>query len=171
MSTSNCSLPIEISLSPSEEIVRYCSLWLWDYLRRCIPNGLKGFILPLSGGLDSSSVVCIIFCLCQFLHHQIYRVKNKDVINAIMPIFNPEKNKIARPQDLCNKLLRCCYLRTKYSGEDSLNRAKNLSSLVGAEFQMYDLTQIYETIINTAPFGVQNNSEVNIQQQNVQVRI
>ena len=31
--------------------------WLWDYLRR---SGGSGFFLPLSGGLDSASVACIV---------------------------------------------------------------------------------------------------------------
>lgn len=39
------------------------ALWLWDYLRR---SGQAGFLLPLSGGIDSSSVACLVYCMC---HH------------------------------------------------------------------------------------------------------
>ncbi|KAJ0001575.1 hypothetical protein NQD34_001371 [Periophthalmus magnuspinnatus] len=35
--------------------------WLWDYLRR---SGQAGFLLPLSGGVDSSSTACIVFSMC-----------------------------------------------------------------------------------------------------------
>ncbi|KAK7912854.1 hypothetical protein WMY93_013065 [Mugilogobius chulae] len=35
--------------------------WLWDYLRR---SGQAGFLLPLSGGLDSSSTASIVFSMC-----------------------------------------------------------------------------------------------------------
>jgi NAD+ synthase (glutamine-hydrolysing) len=35
--------------------------WLWDYLRR---SGLRGFFLPLSGGLDSASVACLVGSMC-----------------------------------------------------------------------------------------------------------
>lgn len=35
--------------------------WLWDYLRR---SGQGGFFLPLSGGVDSASVACIVFSMC-----------------------------------------------------------------------------------------------------------
>ena len=38
---------------------------MWDYLRR---SGLTGFLLPLSGGLDSASVACLVgllpLCVC-----------------------------------------------------------------------------------------------------------
>ena len=38
--------------------------WLWDYLRR---SGASGFLLPLSGGADSSSVAAIVGCMCQMV--------------------------------------------------------------------------------------------------------
>jgi predicted amidohydrolase len=41
-----------------EEIVDAASCWLWDYLRR---SGGAGFMLPLSGGADSSSVALIVY--------------------------------------------------------------------------------------------------------------
>lgn len=36
--------------------------WLWDYLRR---SGASGYLLPLSGGADSSSTAAIVGCMCQ----------------------------------------------------------------------------------------------------------
>jgi NAD+ synthase (glutamine-hydrolysing) len=46
----------------------FCSLgpacWLWDYLRR---SGQSGFFLPLSGGVDSCSVACIVFSMCRIV--------------------------------------------------------------------------------------------------------
>lgn len=36
--------------------------WLWDYLRR---SGATGFLLPLSGGADSSAVAAIVGSMCQ----------------------------------------------------------------------------------------------------------
>ena len=42
-----------------------CSLgpacWLWDYLRR---SNMAGFLLPLSGGIDSSSTAVIVGSMC-----------------------------------------------------------------------------------------------------------
>ncbi|KXZ51564.1 hypothetical protein GPECTOR_12g527 [Gonium pectorale] len=49
-------------LLPQEEIAYGPACWLWDYLRRC---GACGFLLPLSGGADSSSVCAIVGAMCQ----------------------------------------------------------------------------------------------------------
>lgn len=49
---------------PEEEIAFGPSCWLWDYLRR---SGASGFLLPLSGGADSSSVAAIVGCMCQLV--------------------------------------------------------------------------------------------------------
>lgn len=48
--------------SREEEIAQGAAFWLWDYLRR---SSLSGFFLPLSGGIDSSSVGCIVFSMCR----------------------------------------------------------------------------------------------------------
>ena len=38
--------------------------WLWDYLRR---SGASGFLLPLSGGADSSAVAAIVASMCRLV--------------------------------------------------------------------------------------------------------
>lgn len=47
---------------PEEEIAKGPACWLWDYLRR---SGASGFILPLSGGADSSSTAAIVASMCR----------------------------------------------------------------------------------------------------------
>jgi len=49
---------------PEEEIARGPALWLWDYLRR---SPASGFFLPLSGGVDSSSVAIIVYSMCSLI--------------------------------------------------------------------------------------------------------
>ena len=46
---------------PEEEIAYGPAAWMWDYLRRC---GACGFLLPLSGGADSSSTAAIVGVMC-----------------------------------------------------------------------------------------------------------
>ena len=38
--------------------------WLWDYLRR---SGAAGYMLPLSGGADSSATATIVGNMCQLV--------------------------------------------------------------------------------------------------------
>lgn len=47
-----------------EEIALGPAAWLWDYLRR---SGATGFLLPLSGGADSSSTAAIVGSMCQMV--------------------------------------------------------------------------------------------------------
>jgi NAD+ synthase (glutamine-hydrolysing) len=54
---------------PEEEIALGPACWLWDYLRR---SGATGFLLPLSGGADSSSVAAIVGCMCQLVVKGLY---------------------------------------------------------------------------------------------------
>lgn len=49
---------------PEQEIAFGPACWLWDYLRR---SGASGFLLPLSGGADSSSVAAIVGAMCQMV--------------------------------------------------------------------------------------------------------
>lgn len=57
--------PVEVKYhNPEEEIAFGPSSWLWDYLRR---SGASGFLLPLSGGADSSAVAAIVGCMCQLV--------------------------------------------------------------------------------------------------------
>ena len=59
------SPPIEPHIpAPEEEIARGPACWLWDYLRR---SGASGFLLPLSGGADSSSTAAIVGSMCQMV--------------------------------------------------------------------------------------------------------
>jgi len=52
------------SESPEVELAKGPACWLWDYLRR---SGQSGFFLPLSGGVDSSSVACMVFSMCHLV--------------------------------------------------------------------------------------------------------
>lgn len=59
------SQPIEYTIpTPEEEILYGPACWLWDYLRR---SGQGGFLLPLSGGVDSSSTATIVYSMCHLV--------------------------------------------------------------------------------------------------------
>ena len=71
----DATLPIASSiewayLKPEEEIAKGPACWLWDYLRR---SGQGGFFLPLSGGVDSSSVAIIVFSMCRMVVDTVQR--------------------------------------------------------------------------------------------------
>ena len=47
--------------APEDDIPLGPGRWLWDYLQR---SGASGYLLPLSGGVDSSPVAAIFGCMC-----------------------------------------------------------------------------------------------------------
>ena len=47
-----------------EEIEYGPALWMWDYLRR---SGARGYLLPLSGGADSSTVAALIASMANLI--------------------------------------------------------------------------------------------------------
>ena len=161
------------NLKPEQEIMNYCSLWLWDYLRRCIGRGLEGFIVPLSGGLDSSSVVCLVYSLCTQLYQQMLN-KNQQIIECLKIIFKDPNvvQKINSPKDICHKLLKCIYLSTRYSGRDSHDRALSLAESVGSQFVAHNFDNIFELINSSVPLETKTDSNVvTLQKQNVQARL
>lgn len=66
-SSHEVSEPIAPRVHPPEEEIGFGpACWLWDYLRR---SGGSGFLLPLSGGADSSATAAIVGSMCQVSRH------------------------------------------------------------------------------------------------------
>ena len=161
----------QLALRPEQEIMIYCSLWLWDYLRRCIGRGLEGFVVPLSGGLDSSSVVCLVYSLCTLLYKQVAN-KNKIIIDYLKVLFKDETiaDRIQSPKDICYKILKCVYLSTRYSGHDSHDRAQSLSQSVNCQFIAHNFDDVFQLVTNSVPLEDKTDM-VTIQKQNLQARL
>lgn len=163
----------QLSLKAEQEIMIYCSLWLWDYLRRCIGRGLEGFVVPLSGGLDSSAVVCLVYSLCTLLYRQVIN-RNKAIIQYLKVLFKDEiiADKIQSPKDICNKILKCVYLSTRYSGRDSEDRARSLATSVNCQFITHNFDDVFQLLTGSVPLeGVEETQGVTLLQQNLQARL
>lgn len=150
-----------------EEIRLYTSLWLWDYLRR---SGMKGFMVPLSGGLDSSSVIVIVFCMCRLLCDNL---QNDSISHYLTSAHAMTQSAIdsSKPTDLCKRLLSCAYLSTQYSGQATCNRAKDLSRAVNAKFTDLSIQNIYDTFRSSLGAERGPEGKVTLLEQNLQARI
>ena len=166
-------------LKAEEELALYGSLWLWDYLRRS--SGLAGFIIPLSGGIDSSSVACLVYKMCQMVFDRVnitgsLQFSPNDSMCHLLGVddLSSFRQKYKSAKDICAKLLRCVYLGTKYSGEASRQRAEKLASLIGAEFIYLNFNDVYESILSTRVNGKKSQVDVNqvsLREQNLQARL
>jgi NAD+ synthase (glutamine-hydrolysing) len=106
------------------------AMWLWDYLRR---SGMRGFFLPLSGGLDSCSVACIVYSMCREIVRAVAS-GNEQVISGVRRVAGNSDEPTylpVDPRELCNRILHTCYMGTEYSSKATRSRAKRLAEAIG----------------------------------------
>ncbi|XP_014778403.1 glutamine-dependent NAD(+) synthetase [Octopus bimaculoides] len=126
--------------TPEEEISLGPACWLWDYLRR---SGMNGFFLPLSGGIDSSSVACIVHSMCRLVHEAVVN-KDATVIEDLKRILNSDQIPDT-PEALANQLLTTCYMGSSNSSTETQQRASDLAGQIGS----YHLEISIQTIVDT----------------------
>jgi len=110
---------------PEEECCHGPACWLWDYLRR---SGAAGFLLPLSGGADSSSVATIVAVMTALVHEA--APKDPKVANDVRRICGKENDKNWLPEsskELAGHILHTVYMGTENSSEATRSRANRLS--------------------------------------------
>lgn len=112
-----------------EEFTRAVSLGLFDYLRK---SKSSGFVVSLSGGVDSSAASCLVALMIQAAVHELGLENFKKKLGYISGI-----EKIASERAVCKNLLTCVYQATKNSSTTTHEAAKKLAEQLGATF--YDL--------------------------------
>ncbi|NXE68458.1 NADE synthetase, partial [Calcarius ornatus] len=162
--------------SPEEEISLGPACWLWDYLRR---SKQAGFLLPLSGGIDSSATACIVYSMC---HQVCLAVKNgnADVLADARRIVNDGTYIPEDPREFCKRVLTTCYMASENSSQDTCNRAKLLAEQIGSyhinlniDVAVKALVGIFSVVTGRTPqFSVYGgSSRESLALQNVQARI
>ncbi|CAB1339604.1 unnamed protein product [Coregonus sp. 'balchen'] len=169
--------PIEWQFhTPEEEISLGPACWLWDYLRR---SGQAGFLLPLSGGVDSSSTACIVYSMC-VLVCQAVRDGNSQVLEDVQRVVSDVSYTPLDPRELCGRIFTTCYMASENSSEGTRNRAKELAAQVGSSHMNLNIDMavkgmlgIFSMVTGKCPqFRVNGGStRENLALQNVQARI
>uniref|UniRef100_A0A8B9LM27 Glutamine-dependent NAD(+) synthetase n=1 Tax=Astyanax mexicanus TaxID=7994 RepID=A0A8B9LM27_ASTMX len=162
--------------SPEEEISLGPACWLWDYLRR---SGQAGFLLPLSGGVDSSSSACIVYSMC-VLVCQAVKDGNVQVLEDVRRLVSDSSYRPEDPRELCGRLFTTCYMASENSSEDTRNRAKELAAQIGSnhlniniDMAVKGILGIFSVVMGKLPnFRVNGGSNrENLALQNVQARV
>ncbi|KAF2101608.1 glutamine-dependent NAD(+) synthetase with GAT domain-containing protein [Rhizodiscina lignyota] len=165
---------------PEEEIALGPACWLWDYLRRC--GGVAGYMLALSGGIDSCSTATIVFSMCRLVIQAI-KDGNEQVASDCRRLCaledGAELPKTA--EELCGKLFHTAYMGTKAaSSPETRKRAVELSKRIGAyhtdlniDTVVKALTDMFTLATNFMPrFRSQGGSGAeNLALQNIQARL
>ncbi|OTA83204.1 hypothetical protein M434DRAFT_400722 [Hypoxylon sp. CO27-5] len=162
--------------SPEEEIAFCTGAYLWDYLRRC---GAAGYLVPLSGGIDSCATATIVFSMCRMVIEAV-KAGNEQVIADVKRLAKFSEKIPETPEDLCGQIFHTVYMgMSKQSSKETRQRAKDLAEAIGAYHVNLDIDEVYNAqrnlIVNTLnfepKFKVEGGSTAeNLTLQNIQAR-
>ncbi|XP_043995237.1 glutamine-dependent NAD(+) synthetase isoform X2 [Gambusia affinis] len=162
--------------TPEEEISLGPACWLWDYLRR---SGQGGFLLPLSGGVDSSSTACIVHSMCVLLC-QAVEDSNSQVLKDVRRVVGDDSYTPQNPKELCARLFTTCYMASENSSEDTCSRARDLAGEIGSthvniniDVAVKGILGIFSVVTGRWPQFCANggSNRENLALQNVQARV
>lgn len=163
---------------PEEEIGLGAGAYLWDYLRR---SRQAGFLVPLSGGIDSCATATIVFSMCRMVMQAIEGGNTQVIEDARRICGEPDSDWLpSSPQEICGRLFHTCFMGTQHSSKNTRERAKALAEKIGAyhtdlniDTVVSALTHLFQTVTKFVPrFKVHGGSQTeNLALQNIQARL
>ncbi len=149
-----------------EEFMRVEALGLFDYLRKSYS---KGFVVSLSGGADSSAIVCCCYLMIKLAIESIGLAGFKKKLDYIKEI---QDCKTA--EEIANKLITTAYQPTENSGLITQTAAREVAKAVNAEFYELNVNNVYKEYIYLISRAI--NRELSWQTddvplQNIQARV
>ena len=163
--------------TPEEEISLGPACWLWDYLRR---SGASGYLLPLSGGADSSSTAAIVGSMCQLATAAAAagdEQAGKDIRRVAQL---KDSTTLPNAQGLANRVFTTVYLGSENSSNETRARSSMLASEVGSSHLDVSIDTVVSAVLHffaavtkkTPKFKVDGGTNVeNLALQNIQARI
>lgn len=150
-----------------EEFTRAVCLGLFDYMRK---SHSCGFVVSLSGGCDSTSIVALIATMVKLATAEI----GFDTMCDRMGWFVAGKHKPVNEQELMKKLLTTVYQSTQNSGPVTRNAANDVATAVHAthyEFDVETIAQNYRNLVADAIGEPLTWAKHDIALQNIQARV
>lgn len=168
-----------VYLSPEEEIAYGPAAWLWDYLRR---SGASGFMLPLSGGADSSATAAIVGSMCRMVCRAAHERGDETVAADVRRVARlaADEDVPRDPRELAQKIFLTMYLGTENSSAETRERARRLAEEVGAthlpvaiDTVVSALVAFFAAVTRVTPrYRSQGGThEENVALQNIQARL
>ena len=149
-----------------EEFTRAVSLALFDYLRK---SRSHGFVVSLSGGVDSSAVSCLVALMVQAVVQELGLAAFKERL-AFIPLIQRKKNE----RGVLQQLLACVYQATRNSSTTTHRAAEAVAHEVGATFfdlNIDALVSEYQTLIEQETGVKLSWSKHDVALQNIQARV
>ena len=150
-----------------EEFTRSVCLGLFDYMRK---SRSRGFVVSLSGGCDSASVVALVATMLKLAEQELGFEATCERLGK----FLTGKDGPSDSAELIQRLLTTVYQSTKNSGPVTRNAAKDVAQAVGAthyEFDVDDIVMKYREIVSDSIGEKLNWDDHDITLQNIQARV
>ncbi len=140
--TQPCKNNIESTKLPTnQQFAKAVTLGLFDYLRK---SGSKGFVLSLSGGADSSSILVLV---AEMVRSGVNELGLKMFLSKIHR--NDLIGKVSNYKEILRHILITAYQGSKNSSQATLQSAKALANSVGATFYNWTIDQSVNNAIET----------------------
>ena len=134
-------------LTISEEFLMAETLGLFDYMRKSFS---KGFILSLSGGVDSACCAALVYAMVQRAVNELGIDGFKKRLGFFKEI--QDKNSV---KEIMHEMLCCVYQATENSGPVTENAAESLAVAIGAEYHFFNV----DTVLNAYKSLVQGTMD------------
>ncbi|XP_017159477.1 glutamine-dependent NAD(+) synthetase isoform X2 [Poecilia reticulata] len=140
---------------------------------------MGGFLLPLSGGIDSSSTACIVHSMCVLLC-QAVEDSNGEVLKDVRRVVGDDSYTPQNPKELCARLFTTCYMASENSSQDTCSRARDLAGEIGSthvniniDVAVKGILGIFSVVTGRWPQFRANggSNRENLALQNVQARV
>ncbi|MFK7768512.1 MAG: NAD(+) synthase [Mariniblastus sp.] len=149
-----------------EEFTRAVCLGLFDYMRK---SRSRGFVVSLSGGCDSASVVALIGTMLKLAENEL----GYEVLLTRLGSFLTGDGRPADSAALVKRLVTTVYQSTKNSGDVTRNAAQDIADAVGATHYEFDVDEIvtkYRKIVSDSIGEELTWDKHDITLQNIQAR-
>ncbi|QUC23820.1 uncharacterized protein UV8b_08061 [Ustilaginoidea virens] len=125
----------------AEELALAAGCWLWDYLAR---SGSCGYLIPLSGGLDSCSTAVLVHAMARIAIDAM-NAGNKTVTDTLKRLFGDQ----ALPktaQELCHRVLHTVYMGARVSSSETRRRARDIAASLGSYHLEMSIDPVYDAM-------------------------
>ena len=149
-----------------EEFTRAVCLGLFDYVRK---SRSRGFVVSLSGGCDSASVIALIGTMVKLASAELGHEETVKRLGSFLSDDPP-----ADFETLLPRILTTVYQATKNSGSVTRNAAADIAGAVNAthyEFDVQPLVDGYRNVVSKSIGHKLNWEEHDIALQNIQARV
>jgi NAD+ synthase (glutamine-hydrolysing) len=151
-----------ISSSKNEPFYYALTLGLFDYLRK---SKAKGFVVSLSGGVDSAAVAALVYLMV----NRAWKELGREKFLARLGLAG-----ILTQEQAVEAILCCVYQRTKNSSDQSQLLSKNLAAAIGATFLDFDVDPLAASYVKLAEKALGKPlswEEDGLALQNIQARV